>query len=49
MKRFDMPVGVSILAIARRPLETGRETSPANVTIDSLIGEAEQQKVLAAQ
>jgi SAM-dependent methyltransferase len=49
MKRWDMPVGVSILAIARRPLETGAEATPASITIDSLIANAEPQKVLAAQ
>jgi SAM-dependent methyltransferase len=49
MKRVDMPVGVSILAIARRPVEVGRQASPERVTIESLIGERQEQKVLAAQ
>jgi SAM-dependent methyltransferase len=49
MKRWDLPVGVSILAIAQRPLEASAEGTPANITIDSLIADTEPQKVLAAQ
>jgi len=49
MRHWDMPVGVSILAVAQRPLEAGADTSPANISIDSLIAEPDQQKVLTAQ
>ena len=49
MQRWSMPVGVSILAIAQRPLETGANLTPANITVDSLIGAVEPQKVLVAQ
>ncbi len=49
MQHWDMPVGVSILAVAQRPLEAGADTAPANISIDSLIAEPDQQKVLTAQ
>ena len=49
MQHWDMPVGVSILAVAQRPLEVGADNEPANISIDSLIAEPEQQKVLTAQ
>jgi len=49
MQHWDMPVGVSILAVAQRPLEVGADIEPANISIDSLIAEPEQQKVLTAQ
>lgn len=49
MRHWDLPVGVSILAVAQRPLEAAAEQETANITIDSLIADAEPQKVLAAQ
>jgi 2-polyprenyl-3-methyl-5-hydroxy-6-metoxy-1,4-benzoquinol methylase len=49
LKKVQPPFGVSILAVAQRPLEsTIGDTSPS-VTIDSLIAGVEQPKVLAAQ
>ena len=49
LKRFHPPFGVSILAVAQRPVESSIGDNPATVTIDSLIAESEPQKVLAAQ
>lgn len=49
LKRFNPPFGVSILAVAQRPLEAHIGDNGATVTIDSLIASAEPQKVLAAQ
>ena len=49
LKKFHPPFGVSILAVAQRPLESQFSDNGANVTIDSLIASAEPQKVLAAQ
>ncbi len=49
LKRFAPPFGVSILAVAQRPAETGIGDNPANVSIDALIATAEPPKVLATQ
>lgn len=49
LRRFQPPFGVSILAVAQRPLESAIGDNPSNVTIDALLAEAEQQRVLAAQ
>jgi SAM-dependent methyltransferase len=49
LKRFHPPFGVSILAVAQRPLESTIGDNPASVTIDALIASAEPQKVFAAQ
>ena len=46
MRRWTVPFGVSILAVAQRPLES-REA--AQIDIESLIAEALPAKVLAAQ
>jgi SAM-dependent methyltransferase len=48
MEHWNLPVGVSILAVAQRPVEAGTEPAAA-VSVDSLIAEPEPQKVLAAQ
>jgi hypothetical protein len=48
MEHWDLPIGVSILAVAQRPVETGAEPAAA-VSVDSLIAEPQSQKVLAAQ
>jgi SAM-dependent methyltransferase len=49
MRRFNLPVGVSILAIAQRPLETGQEIMPANITLSTVMADAGQETALAAQ
>jgi len=49
MQHWDLPVGVSILAVAQRPLEANTEAAPVNLSINSLIADSEQQKVLTAQ
>jgi len=46
MRRWSLPFGVSILAVAQRPLTSAR---PDTVDIDSLIADALPQRVFAAQ
>ena len=49
MQRWNLPFGVSILAIAQRPLETGEELMPANITPSAVLAEPARETVLAAQ
>ena len=46
MQRWSLPFGVSILAVARRPLSSAPQES---VDIDSLVAEVLPQGVLAAR
>ena len=46
LRRWSMPFGVSILAVAQRPLERAESEQEE---IDSMIAEALPQRVLAAQ
>jgi hypothetical protein len=49
MEHMNLPVGVSILAIAQRPLVSSEAAASANISIDSLVADAESAKVLAAR
>jgi SAM-dependent methyltransferase len=48
MQRWNLPFGVSILAIAQRPLETGDELMPASITPSAVLAESGREAVLTA-
>jgi 2-polyprenyl-3-methyl-5-hydroxy-6-metoxy-1,4-benzoquinol methylase len=49
MQHRSLPMGVSILAIAQRPLPSDADVTAANITLDALVPEPEPQQVVAAQ